>query len=150
MFPPTPQTNMTKFHEAIKFSTVYSILVSLLVYIDGLEPKKDKPPKMIMLVVYDMCLGQAVGCPGKKWYCCLSVSEMLLPFDHPPTPWRHVFFKAIKLNTEAWGILLGHATGFAAKNACSIMQQAWVPRGLKSLLSRCAVIRKHPQYPPWN
>jgi len=34
---------------------------------------------------------------------------------------------AIKLNTEAWGILLGHATGFAAKNACSIMQQA-VPR----------------------
>jgi len=35
--------------------------------------------------------------------------------------------KEIKLNTEAWGILLGHATGFAAKNACSIMQQAaWV------------------------
>jgi len=33
----------------------------------------------------------------------------------------------IKLNTEAWGILLGHATGFAAKNACSSLQQA-VPR----------------------
>jgi len=33
----------------------------------------------------------------------------------------------IKLNTEAWGILLGHATGFAATRACSQLQQA-VPR----------------------
>lgn len=53
---------------------------------------------------------------------------MLLPFDHSQTPLEDVCFcKEIKLNTEAWGILLGHATGFAAKNACSIMQQAaWV------------------------
>lgn len=35
--------------------------------------------------------------------------------------------KAIELNTHAWSILLGHATGFAAKNACSALQQA-VPR----------------------
>lgn len=31
------------------------------------------------------------------------------------------------MNTEAWGILLGHATGFAATKACSQLQQA-VPR----------------------
>lgn len=36
-------------------------------------------------------------------------------------------FRAIKLNTHAWSILLGHATGFAAKNACSMLQQT-VPR----------------------
>ena len=38
---------------------------------------------------------------------------------------RHL--KVIKMNTEAWGILLGHATGFAATKACSQLQQA-VPR----------------------
>ena len=37
------------------------------------------------------------------------------------------FSEVIKLNTEAWGILLGHATGFAATHACSALQQA-VPR----------------------
>lgn len=31
------------------------------------------------------------------------------------------------MNTEAWGILLGHVTGFAAKNACSRLQQV-MPR----------------------
>jgi len=35
--------------------------------------------------------------------------------------------EVIKMNTEAWGILLGHATGFAATKACSQLQQA-VPR----------------------
>ncbi|CAL1171756.1 unnamed protein product [Cladocopium goreaui] len=59
-------------------------------------------------------LGVAKACGSPRTKACLMKSAE-----------RHL--GVIKMNTEAWGILLGHATGFAATKACSQLQQA-VPR----------------------
>mmetsp|Transcript_30040 Transcript_30040/g.48452 ORF Transcript_30040/g.48452 Transcript_30040/m.48452 type:complete len:499 (+) Transcript_30040:2-1498(+) len=81
----------------------------------------------LVLAYYSGALGenQAVRLRSTS----LSVAEAC---ESPTTKWRLMksadkHLGVIKLNTEAWGILLGHATGFAAKNACSSLQQA-VPR----------------------